>query len=152
MPVTIPYELIKEIAGELDMGMKCFYHIPTGQIKNYPDELKGHAGFDDEFWQDIINEVDSARQEYIAFEGMESYESFRLMENFVADIPDKEIRSRLEDALSFKSPFQNFKQLLNQYPELLRHWFQFKDQHLAEWVLAQLEVYNASTEKKEDSD
>lgn len=152
MPLTIPYEQIKEIVSELDAGMKCFYHIPTGQIKSYPDELKGHAGFDDEYWQEIINEIDSASNEYISFEGMESIESFRLMENFVTGIPEKVIRNRFEDALAFKSPFQNFKQLLNHYPELRQQWFQFKEQQLVEWVQAQLEVFNASTGKKEDSD
>jgi hypothetical protein len=30
MKVHIYNELIKEIAQELDMGRKCFYHIPTG--------------------------------------------------------------------------------------------------------------------------
>jgi hypothetical protein len=43
MSVSIPLETIKEIAQELDMGMKCFYHIPTGELESYPDELKGHA-------------------------------------------------------------------------------------------------------------
>ena len=46
MIVTISPTQIKEIAGELDAGMKCFYHIPTGEVKRYPDELRGHAGFE----------------------------------------------------------------------------------------------------------
>jgi CRP-like cAMP-binding protein len=144
MPVAIPYELIKEIADELDAGMKCFYHLLSGQIKSYPDEDKGHDGFDDEYWEDVINEIEQSRQEYIAFEGMESFESFRLMENYIAGISDTAIQKRFEDAIAFKGPFQNFKQLLNQYPELHQQWFNYKKQQLVEWVQARLEVYNAT--------
>ena len=83
MSVSIPLETIKEIAQELDMGMKCFYHIPTGELESYPDELKGHAGFDEELWQASIDKVGENYGEYIPFEGMESHESFRIMEKFV---------------------------------------------------------------------
>jgi phage pi2 protein 07 len=40
MPVHIPPETIKEIAQQLDMSMKCFYHIQTGGLEYYPDELR----------------------------------------------------------------------------------------------------------------
>ncbi len=151
MPVTISYEQIKEIAGELDAGMKCFYHLPSGQIKSYPDDEKGHDGFDDESWQDVINEIELSRQEYIAFEGMESFESFRLIENYIAGIADTVIKKRFEDAIAFKGPFQNFKHLLNQYPELRQQWFQFKEQQLIEWAQGQLEIYNTSAGQGEES-
>src|SRR5260221_9567677 len=112
MPVSIPTEIIKEIAENLDSGMLCFYHLPTGELECYPDELKGHAGFDEELWQETMDKVENNYHEYIRFEGMESNESFRIMEVFVAAIAETGIRQRFEDAISFGKPFQNFKQLL----------------------------------------
>lgn len=58
---------IKEIARELDTGILCFYHIATGGIECYPDELMDHSGFDEELWQDIIDKVESNYGEYIRF-------------------------------------------------------------------------------------
>jgi hypothetical protein len=118
MPISISNEAIKEIAEYLDSGMICFYHIPTGKLEYYPDELKGHAGFDEELWQETIDKVENSYHEYIRFEGMESHESFKIMEAFVAAIAETGTRQRFEDAISFKKPFQNFKQLLLNYPEL----------------------------------
>ena len=143
MLVTISPECLKEIAQQLDMGMKCFYHMPSGQLKSYPDELRGHAGFDDELWQETINEVELTPQEYIVFEAMDTFESFKLMEIFVVNIIDEKIRKRFENAIAFKKPFQHFKQLLYNYPDLRQEWFQYKDLRYIEWVQNQLEVYNS---------
>lgn len=144
MSVSIPLETIKEIAQELDMGMKCFYHIPTGELESYPDELKGHAGFDEEVWQESIDKVEKNYGEYIPFEGMESHESFRIMEKFVEEITDERARQRFHDAIAYKHPFQNFKQLLLHYPELREQWFLYKDQCYIEFVKDQVDVYNQS--------
>jgi hypothetical protein len=126
MPVAITSQTLKEIAEYLDSGMICFYHIPTGQLEYYPDELRGYVGFDQDVWQEIIDKVENNYHEYIRFGAMESHDSFRLLETFVASIAEKEIRQRFEDAISFKKPFQNFKQLLYNYPELRQQWFDFK--------------------------
>src|SRR5580658_7338763 len=115
MPFLISSEIIKEIAEWLDSGMLCFYHTPTGEIEYYPDILRGHPGFDEEMWQEVIDKVEENYHEYIRFEGMDSHESFKIMENFVSDITEASIRQRFEDAISFTKPFQNFKQLLSIY-------------------------------------
>ena len=142
MSVSIPFETIKEIAQELDMGMKCFYHIPTGELVSYPDELRGLAGFEEEFWQESIDKVNENYSEYILFEGMQSHESFRIMERFIAEIPDEKSRQRFEDAIAYRKPFQNFKQLLLDYPELREQWFSYKNECYIEFVKNQADTYN----------
>jgi hypothetical protein len=144
MPVNISPEIIKEIAGQLDMGMKCFYHIPTGELESFPDELKGHAGFDEELWEESINKVEENFQDYISFDGMESHESFRIMEEFISMIAEKKTRQRFEDAIGYRKPFQNFKQLLLDYPDLREQWFAYKDKCYIEFVKRQAEAYNHS--------
>ena len=143
MNISIAPEKLKEIAQELDMGMICYYHIATGELESIPDELKGHAGYETEFWEDNIKKVKANRKRYIRFEGMESNESFNLMETFVQQMEDDTTRRRFEDAITFKKPFQNFKQLLYQYPELQQQWYQFKDEQYLLCVQRQLEAYNS---------
>lgn len=150
MTVNISPEKIKEIAEQLDLGMKCFYHIPTGELEYFPDELKGHAGFDEELWEDSINKVEENYLEYIPFEGMESHESFRIIEDFVSMIADEKVRQRFEDAIGYRKPFQNFKQLLLGYPVLREQWFAYKDQCYIEFVKGQAEAYNFSQRNEEN--
>jgi hypothetical protein len=142
--VFITPEKIKEIAQELDCGMKCFYHIATGEIESYPDELKGYAGFEEEFWKDTIKKVTKNYKQYISFEGMESHESFRLMETFIDNIEDRKTRTYFEEAIQRRKPFQQFKACLQEYDGLQQQWYQFKNEELIKWVQGQLEAYNFS--------
>jgi hypothetical protein len=142
MPVTITPEKINEIVQELDCGMKCFYHIATGDIESYPDELKGHAGFEEEFWKDTIKKVKKNYKQYISFEGMESHESFRLMEIFIGNIEDGNTRIYFEEAILRKKPFQQFKACLHEYDGLQQQWYLLKNEQLIKWVQEQLAGYN----------
>jgi Uncharacterised protein family (UPF0158) len=144
MPVTITPEKINEIAQELDCGMKCFYHIATGDIESYPDELKGHAGFEEEFWKDTIKKVTKNYRQYISFEGMESHESFRLMETFIGSINDEKTRMYFEETIQRKKPFQQFKFCLQEHADFQQQWYQFKNEQLEKWVKDQLKAYNFS--------
>ncbi len=148
MAVIIAEEMIKEIADQLDSGMICFYHIPTGELESHPDEMKGWGGFDEEPWEETIEKVENNYHEYVRFEGLESHESFRIMENFVMEVSDKKIRQRLIDAISYKKPFQNFKFILNQYPELRQQWFEYKKAYYIEYVIEQLTDYNVSKDRE----
>lgn len=143
MQVAISPDQIKEIAQELDAGMRCFYHIPTGEVKSYPDELRGHEGFEVEFWEDIIDQVESFPEEFVTFQSMESFESFRVMETFINHIEEVKIQGQFQDAIALKKPFQQFKYLLIDYPALREQWFDFKNLHLIEYVQQQLKTFNA---------
>jgi CRP-like cAMP-binding protein len=139
MPVVISPKVIKEIAEYLDAGMKCYYHIATGSVEYCPDEP-----FELESWQDIIDKIEENPDDYIAFEAMESRESFRMMENFIESIEDSNTRQRFEDAIAYRKPFQNFKQLLANYPDLRQKWFTYKEQGFIAWVQEQLDAHNGA--------
>jgi hypothetical protein len=144
MQVSIASETITQIADHLDMGMKCFYHIPTGEFEYYPDDLKCYGGFDEENWQEAISKVKKNYREYMVFEGMEVHESFGLMKDFVAMIAEEATRRQFEDAIANRKPFQNFKQLLLDYPDLLEQWFVYKNKLYIEFVESQVDAYNLS--------
>ena len=101
---------IEEIAEELECGMICFYHRPTGTIESYPDSED--LFFEPEPWQDIIDKIENDAENYDKFEKMDSTEGFRVMENFAYSLTDINFRDQILDRLEKRKPFRNFKFLV----------------------------------------
>jgi len=128
---------IKEIAELLDSGMTCFYHRPTGKIDYHPDINDPY--FDPEPWQDTMNKIKSDRDNYERFVKMESYEGFRVMENFAHSLSDEDFKIKLLNALSKRKPFQNFKDLIDR-SDCRQDWFDFKYRAYINYVKQQIEI------------
>ena len=71
--INLTKEQTKEIAEELDMGMRCFYNPETGEIKSMPD-FNTNPYADSELWEEVIDYVDSNWGLLIEFEQMSSRE------------------------------------------------------------------------------
>ncbi len=97
-----------------------------------------------------MDKVKENYQVYIPFEGMESHDSFKMMEEFVALIEDKKTQQRFEDAIGYRKPFQNFKHLLYDYPDLHQQWFEYKDQCYIEFVERQKDLFNYTQQNESD--
>ena len=148
--LKISPETIKEIAEQLDTGMKVFYHLPTGELASYPDGLKWGGEIDEEAWGDDMAKLDENFHEYVAFTAMESHESFGVMEDFIETIAEKDVKEKFENIIQRKKPFQQFKYLLFDYPLLREQWFLYKDERYREYVLEQIDDYNKSEKFKSD--
>jgi hypothetical protein len=146
MDIAINPETLKKIADELDIGMVCFYHKTTGELESYPDE-NSNPGFDEEDWLEVMDKVSESREDYMAFEPMDSHESFRVIENFIAQINDTPIHNKFIEAVSRKRPFANFKDMLHYYPELREQWFVFKNEAYIEYVKEQVDAANFDDEE-----
>jgi hypothetical protein len=131
--------MLKEIANLLDAGMVCFYHKTTGEMEYYPDEMRS-PGYDEEMWEDIINKVDENGDDYVRLEGMNSSESFGIMEDFISTIDDIPTHNKFINAISRKKPFRNFSDQLFYYPKLREEWFAYKNHRYIEFVKEQLWV------------
>jgi len=134
--MKISEENISEIAEWLDMGMICAYHQPTETVEYHPDPLSAY--FDPELWDEVMDKIDSDMENYIRFEGMESRQAFRVMEDFANAIPDLRFKSRLFDELSRPKPFRNFKFAVDN-SEYREDWFAFKHEAFKDWVKKQIE-------------
>ena len=130
-------EIIREIVGDLDCGMKCFIHSETKEVKVIPDTDK-YLDIDSDAWSATIEEIDNNIGDYIQIQGMDSRDSFKVMEAFVDTVDDERLREKLIDALSRRKPFQNFKFTIDNSGEYREKWFKFKDNALSEWVESQL--------------
>ena len=74
----------------------------------------------------------------ITIDPPESSESFAFMEDFVSEVDDKDLKSRLINALRNRSPFANFKNQIDN-SKYREQWFAFKQQKLEEYVWQNLE-------------
>ena len=92
-------EQIKDIAENLDCGFKCFVHRETKGIKFIPDTDQ-HSDMETDAWEDEIETIDNNIDDYIEIEGMESEDSFKLMEDFVDTIEDTTLQNKLGQALA----------------------------------------------------
>ena len=136
--IKLTKDQIKEVAEELDCGMKCYINKETGIIKSVPDFDSWQTG-DTELWEDILNELDENWGNYLEIERMESHESFDIMVEFAEDVDSRELHDTLINVLNRKQPFSNFKWVIDNSGPYRQKWFDFKTQSLKDWVIAQLD-------------
>lgn len=132
---------IKEIADNLDSGMKCYYNLKTGDIKTIIDFDKW-IGADEEPWAEDIKEIENNWDDYFEFEGMSSNTSFNLMVDFAESIDNQRLQDKLFKVLNRTKPFQNFKWQVDNSGEYRQKWFDFKNKRFIEWVKEQIEDFN----------
>ena len=141
--MTLTEEQIKEIAENLDMGMRCFYHLKTGEIEATPDFFEGDwIGQDTGPWQETLDKLDENWGDYFEFEKMTSHESFEIMADFAETLDNHKLQDRLFKALNKSKPFRNFKWEIDNSGEYRQKWFDYKNQRVIEFVKTQIEQHN----------
>jgi len=147
--ITLTDAVIKKIAGNLDAGNDCWYHIPAGEVLWAPSRDR-NFDMDEEIWADVFKEIGEKEHECIPFECLETHESFRIMESFAEnEVADKPLRARLITALANRKPFRHFKDVIDN-SSYRQAWFAFKDQWYIEHVKEELERYNGYEGEDED--
>lgn len=139
--------IVKEIAENLDCGNNCYYNSKTNEIITIPnfsntsdeEELK-------EFFRDDLNKISDQKADFIKFEVLKSFESFKIMERFSNQLTDQKFQSELQSVLEKKKPFQNFKNTIDQ-SAFRQEWFDFKQNELEKVVENQLERGKASAQQ-----
>ncbi len=64
-------------------------------------------------------------EQVYTFEPLESFESFKIMEQFVGTLGNGTLRNRVVKALNRRRPFANFKAIVEN-SEYRQEWFDFK--------------------------
>lgn len=143
--INLTESQIKEIADQLDSGLKCYIHKESGEIVSVLD-FDSWPGGDTEPWEEVLNELEENWDKYVEIERMESRESFEIMADFSKTVDDKNLQNKLTTALNKKHPFQNFKWQIDNSGPYRQKWFDFKNQRLIEWVKDQLENTDLESE------
>lgn len=132
---------IRQIAEDLDCGFNCFVNKGDHHIISIPDEFR-MPDIEMQYWQEEIDKLDADPENYLKIEGMDSRQSFRVMEAFIDMVENKDLQNKLLESLQRPKPFQNFKFDIDRSGPYRQKWFDFKHQKLKEWVMVQLEPDN----------
>ena len=126
--------IIKTIAQELDSGCNCYYNPQTHETVAIPNFSQF---FDDDdlkdAFSDSLERVKNHKADFIKIEILEGHESFKIMEFFVDQLPDENLKAVLENVLANKKPFQNFKHKVD-HSDFRQDWFDFKQNELEKIV------------------
>lgn len=132
-------ELLLALEGFGSEGMEYFLDTQTGEI------IPLHDDFDDS--EEIRERIDAdVSERYRTIEQPEAHESFRIMENFAATLPESALKSRLCDALSRHKPFRRFKDIVHSDVAVRAQWFTFRDDALARYARDWLEALGIEAE------
>jgi hypothetical protein len=141
-------KLVHDVAENIDCGLVCFINpetleveeIPKGTIDGFSDfSINREIGDEDEDEEgDEEKFLHDDWETYITIEQRESGESFKIMEKFVDEVNDKNLKNKLINALNNRKPFANFKNIVesSNYRE---EWFAFKQHQLEILVWDELE-------------
>ncbi len=131
-------KIIKEIAENLNCGFNSYYNSKTNEIVTIPNfsQIMNEEEFQEAFKADL-EKVARNKFDYIKIEVLENFESFKIMERFVEQIPDKQFKTTLLNVLQNKKPFQKFKHLIES-SDYRKSWFDFKQNELEEIVEKEL--------------
>ena len=114
-------ETIREIADFIDAGLICYVNPETGEMEAFTEEddleidLSENDNEEDDEFNDFkaqILRVDSW-DKFVIIRKPDSSEAFRFMENFVEEVIPENEQKIYWKALSWKKPFANFKDLIN---------------------------------------
>ena len=144
---NIKQYIVKHIAQELDCGFDCYYNSKTDEIVAIPSfaQFSDEEDFKEAF-SESLEKVEKHKADFIKFETLESFESFKIMESFVEQLSDQNLKSELENILANKKPFKNFKHKVD-HSEFRQSWFEFKISELEKIVENQLDSGKASAQQ-----
>ncbi len=150
-------KLVHDVAEYIDCGLVCFINPETLEVEQIPkgilDEFSDFSlkpGLDDEDEDEENDEQKFLHDEWescISVEPRESSESFKIMEKFVDEVNDKNLKNKLINALSNRKPFANFKNIVES-SNYRKEWFAFKQRQLEILVWEELEFQLEKFENK----
>jgi len=139
--------IIKNIAQELDCGFDCYFNVKTEEIIAIPriSYLSDQGDFNEAFEKDF-KKIENNKIDFIKFDVLESFESFKIMELFVKQLTDLNLKAELECVLANKKPFQNFKNKVDQ-SNFRQNWFDFKQKEIEKKVEIELKTNKANSQQ-----
>jgi hypothetical protein len=144
---NIEQNIIKNIAQELDCGFDCYLNVKTNEVIAIPgiSYISDLDDFEEAFEEDFTR-MENNKTEFIKFDVLESFESFKIMELFVHQLTDQNLKAELGNILENKKPFQNFKNKIDQ-SHFRQDWFDFKQKEIEKKVATELKISKARAQK-----
>lgn len=98
--------------------------------------------------RESLDKIEDLGERYIPIPYVSSEEGYEDMQDFVETIKDTTLKEKLYIAIDGSGAFRRFKDVLIDYPEERKRWFEFKDARMMERVKEWLEDEGLETEGK----
>ena len=81
--------IVTNIAQELDCGFDCYFNSSTEEIIAIPNfsQFSDEEYFKEAF-RERLEKIEKQHSDYIKFEALEGFKSFKIMERFVEQVAD----------------------------------------------------------------
>ena len=135
-------EMINKMAQELETKMKVYLNKETLE---YESVLDWDDMDDSGLWENEARKIEKKWKDYIVITKMETWESFKIMENFVDEVDDARLREDLIKILNRKSPFANFKMEVES-SNYRQKWFDFRTKSYEDYIRDELDLKNIEHE------
>ncbi len=117
-------------------GIDHYLDIETGEIIVRLDPvITGES--DDELDEEL-----EFNDRYIYVPKIDSSTAYNLMTDFTSTVASSVLREALEEVLNRRKPFRGFKDVLSDFPEERKRWFEFEQEAHRRAVLEWLEQNN----------
>jgi hypothetical protein len=126
------------MAQSLLCGENVYYNVKTGETIELPADSEM---WDEpeivELWQGVFDKIENDKMSLIEICPLTSHDSFKIMEDFAAQVPDNNFIHKLENTLRRSKPFRNFKELIDD-SEYRQSWFDFQEAEYEKIVVKEL--------------
>ncbi len=149
---SVNFQIIKEIADQLDCGFRAYCHTTNGQLLFIPD-FDNNIYAAEEPWEEELKQLEDNFDDYKEIEKWNSHDSFEIMKDFALELSeDKQLQEQLLNALEKKKPFREFKSIIDNAGAYREQWFEFKSKRQQEWVSQQFNIINQITNSDKEID
>lgn len=142
---------LREVAGAIDMSpseVDMYIHRVTGELVMVEDSVLAAirkkktprpSALPEESVEDA-RRVAAEKDAFVQLPAQQSYDGYRLMEDFCGTVEDARIRERLEDAIRGKGAFRRFKDMVRR-TGVEQDWYAFRNAAILEVARAFLEEH-----------
>ncbi len=139
----------RKVQIDLEEFIMALEGFPSGELRYVLDLAEGKVvplfeDYDD--YEELCEKMDSDPDRYHQIEQLDSHESFRIMEDFAAALPESKVKDALFHALSRNKPFRRFKDIVHDDLALRDRWFSFREDAIARLAADMLSVQGIEVE------
>lgn len=124
-----PHELVKEVATLLEQGNICYVKKEEREIIQFAlSEMSTPENML------LVNAIEEKIKSYIKCEPIPNNKMVWIMQSFVKEMTNDEVRKELYSALNRKKPIRNFLQIVDNHFDIKMHWTLFKAEQYEAYV------------------